>query len=288
MRILIFGSPKTQEVEWILAEAKKAGHDPAAVSLYDLNVGVKDGNPLFAHSEVDLLTYDVYLFRGITVHLWEGLLLAEWLLKKGKTIVDERLGTERYMPTKLSTAVKLATAGVPYPNTISPGGINAAKKFFKEATYPIVIKHAWGSKGQDMTLAKNAKEATAWAKNAKKLEIPILIQEYIPVRSDTRVLIVGDKVLGGMKRTAPKDDFRANIAVGGTAEPVELTQEMKDIALKAAKTMKVEISGVDLLSHDGTHYVLEVNRCPQFKGFQKSTGVNVAKEIVDYLLAKAE
>jgi len=216
------------------------------------------------------------------------LLLAQWLYERKKVIVDERLATKRYLPTKASTSFNLAKHVLPQPKTVQPFGLNSAKRYLKKIKYPVVLKDAWGRQGRRVFLAKDYKDAIKYAKQMRESKISFLIQEYIPVNYDIRVIVVGNQAIGGMKRTAPKNDFRSNLAVGGSAKPVEISSSLSDIAVKAAKACEIEIAGVDVLQHKNDFYVLEVNRCPQFRGFQTSTGINVAREIVIYLEDKFE
>ena len=286
MKLLVFGTPNTQEVKWIVEEAKKAGHTVDAISLYDVRMATKEKGVEVASEKVRILDYDAYLFRGMTRHLWEALLLAEWLYNQGKVVVDERLATKRYIPSKASTSITLAKEGIPQPKTIIPMGVNEALRELKTIQYPVILKDAWGRQGRRVYLAKDFEEAKKYVHGFHEAKQQYLIQEYIPVNYDTRVFVVGDKALGGMKRTAPENDFRSNLAVGGTAKHVELTPGMAKLAVSATKASSMDIAGVDILTYEGKNYVLEVNRCPQFKGFQPSTGINVAKTIVDYIAEK--
>jgi len=97
------------------------------------------------------------------------------------------------------------------------------------------------------------------------------------------VFVVGKKVLGVMKRIIPKGEYRANIAQGAKAEKGKLSNELKRIALKAAKTLDYDIAGVDVIYRKKKPAVLEVNSSPGLEGFSKATGINVAGEIIIYL-----
>lgn len=282
MNLLVLGTPNTQEVKWILEEAHSSGYKAEALSLYDIRMSTGKNEVQVESEKTDILDYDVYLFRGISRHLWEALLLAEWLYSKGKVVIDERLATKRYIPSKASTSFLLARHGIPQPKTIIPMGRSEALNILKNIKYPLILKDAWGRQGRRVYLAKNLSEATKHISDFQKNKIQYLIQEYIPVNFDTRVFVVGDKALGGMKRTAPEDDFRSNLSIGGSAESVTLSPEIAKLAVNAAKASFLEIAGVDILSFEGKDYVLETNRCPQFRGFQPSTGVNVGKAIVEY------
>ena len=86
-----------------------------------------------------------------------------------------------------------------------------------------------------------------------------------------------------MGRFHPKNNFRSNIAIGGTAEQIKLTPEMEKLSLAAAKAVKGEIVGVDLMGTDGDYKVIEVNGTPQFRGIAGATNINIAKEIIEHL-----
>ena len=89
-----------------------------------------------------------------------------------------------------------------------------------------------------------------------------------------------------MKRFNSEENFLTNISVGGTAEPSNLPEEILEMCKKAKALRNTEISGVDVIEHEGKYYVLEVNTSPQFQGFETATGINVAKEIVEYAETK--
>ncbi|MHA1699058.1 MAG: hypothetical protein ACTSWN_09495, partial [Promethearchaeota archaeon] len=52
----------------------------------------------------------------------------------------------------------------------------------------------------------------------------------------------------------------------------------------AAKAVNGEIVGVDLMDSDRGLLVVEVNGTPQFQGLMKSTGINIPRRIIDYVI----
>ena len=118
--------------------------------------------------------------------------------------------------------------------------------------------------------------------------MPFLFQEFLPTDGDIRVLVVGYKAIGAMKRHLVPGDFRANISQGADAEKFQLTPEIIEYAEKAAKITNTEFAGVDLIESKGKFYVIEVNRSPQFKGFRKYTKVDPSPFIINYLEEKAK
>ncbi len=90
-----------------------------------------------------------------------------------------------------------------------------------------------------------------------------------------------------MKKTAPEGEFLTNVVRGGTATKAELTKELRDLSVKAARLFSADYVGVDIMyDKRGNPYILEVNRGAQFEGFEESTGINVARQMIKWLQTK--
>ena len=105
---------------------------------------------------------------------------------------------------------------------------------------------------------------------------------------DLRVLVVGGRVLGAMRRTAPEGDFRANITNGGTGQDFPLDDRIRYLALETAKVMGLDIAGVDLLFTPDGYVVCEANSNPGFRGFEEYCAVDVADRITEYIGFKVQ
>ena len=114
-----------------------------------------------------------------------------------------------------------------------------------------------------------------------------MLQEYIENDGDYRVLVIGDKALGAMKRSSQsQNEFRNNYSAGGKVEVAQLPEEIYNLAVKAAKSCGISIAGVDVAFRDKEEkrpVVWEVNKGPQFKCFMRATGIDAPAEIVKYL-----
>ncbi|MDY6045158.1 MAG: RimK family alpha-L-glutamate ligase [Peptoniphilus sp.] len=148
--------------------------------------------------------------------------------------------------------------------------------------YPMVVKAAKGSFGEQVFLAKDRDELVEQIEAMGNVDY--LVQRFISESAgvDKRVLIVGDAVVGAIERRNDRD-FRANLAAGSTAKPISLTREEARIALKAHRAMGLDFSGIDLIDSKAGPLVIEVNSNMGYLGFQEATGIDVSRLILDHL-----
>lgn len=153
---------------------------------------------------------------------------------------------------------------------------------------PLVIKLLEGTQGVGVLLAQTNKEAESILETFYGLKVNILIQEFIREAngSDIRVFVVDGKVVGAMKRQAPEGEFRSNLHRGGTAMAIKLTDQEEETAIMAAKALNLHIAGVDLLPSVRGPLVMEVNSSPGLEGIEKTTGNDIASEIVTFIERK--
>ena len=155
---------------------------------------------------------------------------------------------------------------------------------------PIIIKLIEGTQGIGVLLAHTQEVATSIIEQKKKKKQNILIQKFVAESKgkDIRAIVVGDRVVAAMRRVAQGQEFRSNVHRGGTTEAVELSDEYKETAIRAAQIMGLGIAGVDMLEgHDGPQ-IMEVNSSPGLAGIEACTKLDVAGAIVDYIAAKVD
>lgn len=230
------------------------------------------------------------MLRGVSKNISLAYFLVQFAYNQGKCIIDEKYVTRSNLGSKLSTMAKVKEAKVPVPKTLVCLDAEKIKKeILSELEYPLIMKLAVGGrKGKEVYKIESEKQLNQLVEEKKENLGDFLFQEYIPSDFDVRVLVVGGRAVGAMKRTSPRGDFRANIAQGGKGTKFELTRELTDIAEKAAKAVDDEIAGVDIMFSKNKSFVIEVNRTPQFKEFVKVTGIEVGKIIAKYAYNKTK
>jgi len=150
---------------------------------------------------------------------------------------------------------------------------------------PVVIKLLEGTQGIGVILAPQVKVAEAIIETLHSTNQNVLIQRFIAESRgrDIRALVVGDRVVAAMRRTAMGDEFRSNVHRGGTVEAVDLPADYERVAVRSAQIMGLRVAGVDMLESDDGPLVMEVNSSPGLQGIETATKLDVAGAIIDYI-----
>lgn len=280
MRICLLGSKKSKETGLLLAEAKKRGYQARVILIDDLVfVGGREKVITYQGDEISDL-FDVFLVRGLSRHPDETLLLCSYLAEKGKVVVDQRLAHKRYYRTKLATAFKFAQSQINYPATYFVSSSKNIAEVLKKLSPPLIVKEIWGMHSRGVLRFKKQKEAENFFKDKKG---EYLIQEDLEENEYIRIFVIGDEVIGAIKRTKRRPLKNRAIKAGVKSKKIEASRELNELALKAMRISGNDVSGLDFIKHNGKYYLIEANRSPQFRAFSKITVINVAEKIINYL-----
>jgi ribosomal protein S6--L-glutamate ligase len=150
---------------------------------------------------------------------------------------------------------------------------------------PVVIKLLEGTQGIGVILAPQVKVAEAIIETLHSTKQNVLIQSFISESRgrDVRALVVGDRVVAAMRRIAHGDEFRSNVHRGGSVEPVTLSPEFEQAAVRSAQIMGLRVAGVDMLEGNEGPLVMEVNSSPGLEGIETATKLDVAGAIIDHI-----
>ena len=150
---------------------------------------------------------------------------------------------------------------------------------------PVIIKLLEGTQGIGVLLAETVKSAEAIIELLQSQKQNILIQKFVAESKgrDVRAFVVGDQVVGAMRRVAQGQEFRSNVHRGGLTEPVDLNEEYRETAVQAAQILGLRVAGVDLLESKSGPQIIEVNSSPGLEGIERCTQLDIAGSIIDYI-----
>lgn len=187
---------------------------------------------------------------------------------------------------KLRSLQILSRNGVDMPKTVFASNKSSSKDVIAlSGGVPLVLKILEGTQGVGVVLVDTEKAAKSVLDAFYGMDVNLLVQEFIEEAggADIRVLVVGGQVVGAMKRQGAEGDFRSNLHQGGSATAHKLTRKEKSTALAAAKAMGLGVCGVDMIPSSRGPLVMEVNSSPGLEGIEKSTGIDVAEKIMEYI-----
>ncbi len=266
----------SKETKAILNAVEALGHDPVWLRRENTAIEIRDGRVVLEPS-VDVIANRLLLSKTENP---EELLGLSNLYESLVPMLNPPMSVLR-ATHKFSAAVRLAAEGIPVPDAIfalSTDRLNEiGKTYGSEAVYKTAIgTHGGGTWKIDLSTPISSRVGKRQAFIQQLIE-----QDGDGPHSDLRVYVVGDSVVGGMIRSAPEEEWRTNVALGGSVSAAGdvLTDEVTRIALDSAHAIGLDYAGVDLIRDEDEWYVLEVNPTAGFKGFFEATGHSPAPHI---------
>jgi len=155
---------------------------------------------------------------------------------------------------------------------------------------PVIIKLLEGTQGIGVLLAESVKSAEAMIELLQSQKQNVLIQKFVAESKgrDIRAFVVGDRVVGAMRRVAQGQEFRSNVHRGGIAEPVKLDEIYSESAVRAAQILGLRVAGVDMLEGKDGPQIMEVNSSPGLEGIERCTQLDIAGAIIDHIAAHVD
>ena len=266
-----------------LAEAR--GHEVQILDTLHcyMNINSLDSSIHYKGEELD--DFDAVIPRiGASITFYGTAVLRQFEMM-GVYPLNESVAISRSRD-KLRSMQLMARKGIGLPITgfaHSPDDIPDLIKMVGGA--PLVIKLLEGTQGIGVVLAETRKAAESVIEAFMGLKANIMVQEYIKEAggADIRCFVVGDRVVAAMKRQAAEGEFRSNLHRGGSASIVRITPEERATAVRAARTMGLNVAGVDILRSNHGPVVMEVNSSPGIEGIETSTGIDVASKIIIFI-----
>lgn len=146
---------------------------------------------------------------------------------------------------------------------------------------PFVAKGLESSMGEQISLIEKPEDMNE-LRNKYGIEKEWLYEEFISTSfgRDMRFYSIRGEVVACMQRKS-QGDFRANVALGASVEPFEITPEIRQIAKDIYNQTGLDFLGIDLLFGKNKPYFCEINVMPGIEGIESATGVNVAGKIME-------
>lgn len=195
------------------------------------------------------------------------------LERKGAQLINSAMSWDTSRD-KWKTYLTFQNHSVPTPNS----------RLYPETSYsqcrdllgnPFLLKPLDGTHGEGIIIVHY--EADLHGKKG-------IAQQYVQAAAgkDIRVIVVGNRVIAAMERTARSGDFRANLHQGATASDVTIDAKTKEIAVRGARSLGLDIAGVDIIMSPNGPMVLEANPSPGLR-IERYAGDIVVPAMIDWI-----
>lgn len=265
--------------------AKERGHEIRTLDVLRCYMNITSMRPSIHYKGESLTGFDAIIPRiGASVTFYGTAVLRQFEMMNVYPL-NESVAVSRSRD-KLRASQLLARKGIGLPVTgfaHKPDDINDLIEMVGGA--PLVIKLLQGTQGIGVVLAETRQAAQSVIESFFGMQISVLVQEFIKEAggSDIRCFVIGDKVVATMKRQGGEGEFRSNIHRGGSAVTIKITPEERSTAVRAARTMGLNVCGVDILRSNHGPVVMEVNSSPGLEGIETVTGKDIAGMIIAFL-----
>lgn len=285
MRIAVLGSMTS----WYAADLRRAAgdaHTIVGVTFHQLASSMGGASPAIHSGDTNLTRVDALLVRCMPPGSLEQVVFRMDALAQlelcGVPVINSPKSMEAAIDKYLATA-RLQQAGLATPATAVCQTASQAQNFFAELGGDVVVKPLFGGEGRGITRVSDPSVASRVFKALEQIGAVIYLQQFVPHNgADLRLLVVGERIFG--MRRCNHEDWRTNVSRGARTEPLEVTSDLAELARRAAAAVGAEIAGVDLLPGlDGRLYALEVNAAPGWKALAKTTGVDIAGKVLEYV-----
>jgi len=282
--------PKNYSTKRLVEAAKLKGHTVKVLNTLKFALDLEEENPDLYFRQKRLSHYDAVLPRvGVSITYF------------GTAVVRQFQQMGVYSPSSadgiLNSRDKLRSfqilskhkIGIP-PTTFVKDKLDVLPAIERVGGAPVVIKLLEGTQGIGVLLAHTLEMATSIIELLQSQKQNVLIQKFVAESKgkDIRAIVVGDQVIAAMRRVAQGQEFRSNVHRGGMTEAVELSDEYKETAVRAARLMGLGIAGVDMLEGKDGPQIMEINSSPGLKGIEGCTKLDIAGAFIDYIAAKVD
>lgn len=285
MRLAVLCNPDS----WYLKDLRRAAadrHEITQLTFRSLCGSIWTNAASVISAGEELSRFDALLVRTMPPGSLEQVVFRMDALARleasGCRVINPPKSIEVAVDKYLATA-KLQAAGLRVPCTMTCQTVDDAMGAFKELGGDVVLKPLFGAEGRGIARLNDEALAQRAFSLVVSLGGVIYLQEFIAHEGfDVRVLLIGKRAWGMRRRNAL--DWRTNVSRGATAEPLDLDDQLVELARRAAAAIGAPLAGVDLLpGRDGNLYAIEVNAVPGWQALSRTLNVDIASCVLDYI-----
>lgn len=264
---------------------QKRGHQALLIDPLMCNIELDQNGPRIFYKNENLTDIRAIIPRiGASITFYGTAVVRQFEAMNVFTVVSsDGLSRSR---DKLRSLQILSMEGIKIPRTVFTNYPKNVKHILDSVGgTPVILKLLEGTQGLGVVLAESENAATSVLEAFNGLKARVIVQEFVKESRavDIRAFVVGNRVVGAMRRQGKEGEFRSNLHRGGSSQVVSLSKEEEAMAVKAAKILGLGVAGVDMLQSNKGPLIIEVNSSPGLEGIEGATGMDIAGAIVQYV-----
>lgn len=269
----------------LVESIEKRGHRPLVLDHLKCDIVMEQDNPAIYYNGEKIENVAALIPRiGASVTFYGAAVVRQFEMMNVPSVVESQALVRSR--DKLRSLQILARSNVGMPKTVFTNYSKEVTKLIDSVGgAPLIVKLLEGTQGYGVVLAPTKKAAESIIEAFHSMKARVIVQEFISEAkgADIRAFVIGNKVVGAMKRQGKEGEFRSNLHQGGSGTLIKLSKNERNVALTAAKAMNLSIAGVDMLQSERGPLVLEVNSSPGLEGIEKTTGKDIANGVIEYV-----
>ncbi len=272
----------TNSVVLFSKEANRRGHKVDVINYLECTLQLNKAGQNILYGDRKLERYDIVIPLIASGYSGFGASVLKSFEDCGSYCLNSSEGV-LLSKDKFKSLQILKTQRIPIPtSSFSYSKINQKKQYESFEVKTVVAKKNEGTQGSGVYKIDSFED---FEKSLGSSNSPVFMQEYISEAqgADIRILVLGEKVIAQMLRQAAPGEFRSNIHLGGKAKEIEITEEERNMAIKATQLLHLKLAGVDIIRSKSGPMILEVNSAPGFKGFAQIGQTQLESEIFDFI-----
>jgi gamma-F420-2:alpha-L-glutamate ligase len=282
--------PEKPEILRFLNTAKQMNIEALVLNPLDFELVVDHANNWSAiYNGKELEKPDIIIPRTGSETTYFMLAVMRHFENQGVIIINSPASIEA-VADKLHTQQILAAHKLPVPKTILgkfPVDVDLVES---ELGFPVIIKTLKGTRGSGVVMCENREQFLDLIQflSESNPEADFIFQEYIRDSHgrDVRIVVVNGNVVAAMERRSTDGNFKSNISLGGEGLPFLPNQQIKTLALDVAKSLNLEIAGIDILFDKDGYKICEANSSPGFQGLEVACKINIPEVIFESIMNK--
>ncbi|MGY8746782.1 MAG: RimK family alpha-L-glutamate ligase [Pirellulales bacterium] len=283
-------SPNCYSTRRLREAALDRGHTCKVLNTLKFSIDVAAGNPALFYRQKSLSDYDAVLPRIGASITYFGTAVLRQFEQMDVFCANSAAGvTNSRDKLRCLQILSRHQLGIP-ETTFVRDKKDVLPAIERVGGAPVIIKLLEGTQGIGVLLAETQQSAEAIIELLQSQKQSVLIQKFVSESKgrDIRAFVVGDQVIGAMRRVAQGQEFRSNVHRGGKTERVILDENYCETAVRATQILGLCVAGVDMLEGADGPQIMEINSSPGLEGIESCLQLDIAGAIIDYIGAQVD